>query len=119
MERSHIQDREVWKRETAQKVKDAKAQMMQLTDNQLELTTKRTIMENEQMASELGYQCRQTEKMLHKNEILLDENAQIKIQMELAKQTQDELAQRNLTYQRALQKLVRHSSTYGKRGCVA
>jgi hypothetical protein len=43
------------------------AQMMKLTDNQLEMTTKRTIMENEQMSVELSYQSRQTEKLLNKN----------------------------------------------------
>ncbi len=41
--------------------------MMKLTDNQLEMTTKRTIMENEQMSVELSYQSRQTEKLLNKN----------------------------------------------------
>eukprot|EP00967_Tisochrysis_lutea_P078255 scaffold106497_cov15-Tisochrysis_lutea.AAC.1 len=36
-------------------------------DNQLEMTTKRTIMENEQMSVELSYQSRQTEKLMSKN----------------------------------------------------
>jgi len=38
-------------------------------DNQLEMTTKRTIMENEQMSVELSYQSRQTEKLLSKNTV--------------------------------------------------
>ncbi len=44
------------------------SQMMKLTDNQLEMTTKRTILENEQMSVELSYQSRQTEKLLNKNQ---------------------------------------------------
>ena len=48
--------------------------MMKLTDNQLEMTTKRTIMENEQMSIELSYQSRQTEKLLTRNNILIEEN---------------------------------------------
>jgi hypothetical protein len=52
--------------------------MMKLTDNQLETTTKRTIMENEQMSSELSYQSRQTEVLLQKNLKLQEENAQYK-----------------------------------------
>ena len=44
------------------------------TDNQLEMTTKRTIMENEQMSVELAYQSRQTEKLLKKNNVLIEEN---------------------------------------------
>lgn len=43
-------------------------------DNQLEMTTKRTIMENEQMSIELAYQSRQTEKLLSKNNVLIEEN---------------------------------------------
>lgn len=31
MDRSHIQDREKWKRETMQKIKETKIQMMKLT----------------------------------------------------------------------------------------
>lgn len=38
-------------------------------DNQLEMTTKRTIMENEQMSVELSYQSRQTEKLMSKNTV--------------------------------------------------
>ena len=81
-------------------------QMIQLTDNQLESTTKRTILENEQMATELGYQSRQTEKMLHRHDRVLEENAEMKMEIQLAREAQDEMARRNLTYQHALQKLV-------------
>lgn len=38
------------------------------------MTTKRTIMENEQMSIELSYQSRQTEKLLAKNNVLVQEN---------------------------------------------
>ncbi len=55
----------------ATKIKETKLQMMKLTDNQLEMTTKRTIMENEQMSIELSYQSRQTEKLLTKNSKLV------------------------------------------------
>jgi hypothetical protein len=55
-DRQHIQDRERWKRDLAARIRETKQQMMKLTDNQLEITTKRTIMENEQMSNELAYQ---------------------------------------------------------------
>lgn len=42
---------------------------MRCADNQLEMTTKRTIMENEQMSIELSYQSRQTEKLMGKNTV--------------------------------------------------
>jgi hypothetical protein len=62
----------------AQKIKETKQTMEKLTDNQLETTTKRTIMENEQMASELAYQSRQTENLLAKNKKLLEDNLHYK-----------------------------------------
>eukprot|EP00798_Chlamydomonas_sp_ICE-L_P009811 gene9811-7699_t len=104
-DRQHIQDREKWKRDTATKIKETKIQMMKLTDNQLEMTTKRTIMENEQMSIELGYQSRQTEKLLGRNSGLVDENRDLRRQLELSKQTEEELAKRNNVYQKTIKSL--------------
>ncbi|KAG2488088.1 hypothetical protein HYH03_013391 [Edaphochlamys debaryana] len=106
IDRQHIQDRERWKREMAQKIKETKLQMMKLTDNQLEMTTKRTIMENEQMSIELSYQSRQTEKLLNKNSKLMEENAELRRQLELSKQTEEELARRNNLYQKTIKTLL-------------
>lgn len=59
---------------------------MKLTDEQLEATTKKTIAENEQMASELTFQNRDTERLLHKNSLLVEENRLAKRELELRKQ---------------------------------
>eukprot|EP00983_Pelagomonas_calceolata_P065334 1148544-Pelagomonas_calceolata.AAC.5 len=128
-------------------------------DNQLEMTTKRTIMENEQMSVELSYQSRQTEKLMSKNtarllglfgealpsllvrgsclharsqtceqcnpqqsmrmknrlpcyskikhsDVLVDENGDLRRQLGLSKQTEEELARRNNVYQRTIKSLV-------------
>ncbi len=75
-------------------------------DNQLEMTTKRTIMENEQMSIELHYQSRQTEKLMNKNMVLLEENQDLRQQLALSKQTQEELARRNNVYQKTIKSLV-------------
>jgi len=106
VDRQHIQDREKWKRETAAKIKETKIKMMKLTDNQLEMTTKRTIMENEQMSVELSYQSRQTEKLMSKNTVLVDENGDLRRQLGLSKQTEEELARRNNVYQRTIKSLL-------------
>lgn len=106
MERQHIQDKEKWKREMAQKIRETKTHMMKLTDNQLEITTKRTIMENEQMSSELAYQSRQTEKLLQKHQKIMNENLSLRRQIELAIQTEEELAKRNFVYQKTIGTLV-------------
>lgn len=106
LERKHVQDKDRWKKEMAQKIKETKAQMMKLTDNQLEVTTKRTIMENEQMSSELAYQSRQTERLLEKNRELLGEAQDLRRQVDLYKQTETELAKRNHVYQKTIKTLL-------------
>eukprot|EP00201_Polytomella_parva_P013664 CAMPEP_0175066590 /NCGR_PEP_ID=MMETSP0052_2-20121109/16597_1 /TAXON_ID=51329 ORGANISM="Polytomella parva, Strain SAG 63-3" /NCGR_SAMPLE_ID=MMETSP0052_2 /ASSEMBLY_ACC=CAM_ASM_000194 /LENGTH=412 /DNA_ID=CAMNT_0016333317 /DNA_START=52 /DNA_END=1287 /DNA_ORIENTATION=- len=114
LDRQHIQDREKWKREKAQKVKETKIAMMKLTDNQLEVTTKRTIMENEQMSVELSYQSRQTEKLLSKNAKLLQENGDLRRQLELSSQTEEELAKRNNLYQKTIKTLLAKLKDHGQ-----
>eukprot|EP00238_Polyblepharides_amylifera_P010930 CAMPEP_0196590072 /NCGR_PEP_ID=MMETSP1081-20130531/65461_1 /TAXON_ID=36882 /ORGANISM="Pyramimonas amylifera, Strain CCMP720" /LENGTH=518 /DNA_ID=CAMNT_0041913055 /DNA_START=52 /DNA_END=1605 /DNA_ORIENTATION=+ len=106
LERKAVQEKDRLKKEMALKIKETKANMMKLTDNQLETTTKRTIMENEQMSSELAYQSRQTEKLLHKNVSLVDETATLKRSLELSKQTEGELAKRNHVYQKTIKTLL-------------
>ncbi|MEW5319047.1 MAG: hypothetical protein WDW38_010223 [Sanguina aurantia] len=106
LDRQHMQDREKWKRELAAKIRETKLQMMKLTDNQLETTTKRTIVENEQMSIELSYQSRQTEKLLGKNSMLVEENHNLRRQLGLSKQTEEELARRNNVYQKTIKSLL-------------
>ena len=59
LERQHVQDKDAWKKNTAQQLKDTRDRMQKLSENQLETLTKRTILENEAMAAELKYQSRQ------------------------------------------------------------
>ena len=43
-------------KEMLYKLRETKANLLKMTDNQLDTTTKRTIAENEQMSSELAWQ---------------------------------------------------------------
>lgn len=49
-----------------------------MTEDQLHMTTKRTILENEQMSSELQYQSKQTEQLLQRNTDLTEQNNTMK-----------------------------------------
>lgn len=106
LERKHVQEKDRLTKEMAQKIRETKANMMKLTDNQLETTTKRTILENEQMASELAYQSRQTEKLMKQNQHMLAEHAAMRRSAELSKQTETELAKRNHVYQKTIRNLL-------------
>lgn len=106
MERSHILEREQWKKDMEESIEQTKIQMIQLTEDQLDATTKKTMAANEQMSNELSYQSREMEKLLHRNEILRESNARMKTQIEASKQIQYKLSERNLTYQKTIQAIV-------------
>ena len=50
LERKHASDRELWRRDTAEAVRQAREEMAAATDQRLDATTKQTILENEAMA---------------------------------------------------------------------
>mgnify|MGYP004102230907 CR=1 FL=1 len=56
------QEKDRLKKEMLLKLRETKANLLKMTDNQLDTTTKRTIAENEQMSSELAWQSKETEK---------------------------------------------------------
>ena len=48
LERKHVQEKDRLKKEMLYKLRETKANLLKMTDNQLDTTTKRTIAENEQ-----------------------------------------------------------------------
>ena len=106
LERKHVKELDRLKKENAVRIKETKQAMLKLTNNQLATTTKRTILENEQMASELSYQSRQTEKLLQRNQELIDDNAALQREMNLSRQTEEELAKRSTVYQKTVKSLI-------------
>ena len=50
------------------KIKETKANLMALNDEQLQTTTRLTILQNHQLTTELEYQSKQTEQLLYKNQ---------------------------------------------------
>ena len=59
-----MQEKDRLKKEMLYKLRETKANLLKMTDNQLDTTTKRTIAENEQMSSELAWQSKETEKLI-------------------------------------------------------
>ena len=100
LERQAVQEKDRLKKEMMVRIKETKATMMTLTQNQLDTTTKRTIIENEQMSSELAYQCRQTEKIMSRNLALVAEVAELRRANELLSAQDEEVAKRSTLYQK-------------------
>jgi hypothetical protein len=99
--------RDQWKKTMHRRIQETKQFMMNMTDNQLEMTTKRTIMENEQMSAEVAYQSRQTSALVGQNQVLDARVAELKRALALSRDTQEELAKRNTVYQSTIKQLVR------------
>merc|ERR1711972_951588 len=64
-------------------------------------------MENEQMNTELHFQSRETEKLIDRNQSLLDENAQLRRNLLIHKDLENELARRTHVYQKLIKNMDR------------
>merc|ERR1740138_412513 len=106
LERKHVQEKDRLKKEMLLKLRETKANLLKMTDNQLDTTTKRTIAENEQMSSELAWQSKETEKLIRKNDKLMTENASLKRELSLHKKTQEEIARKVNVYQNTIKTLL-------------
>jgi len=106
LERKHVQEKDRLKKEMLFKLRETKANLLKMTDNQLDTTTKRTIAENEQMSSELAWQSKETEKLIRKNDKLKSDNASLQRELSLHKQTQEEFARKVNVYQKTIKTLL-------------
>eukprot|EP00002_Diphylleia_rotans_P037200 TRINITY_DN828_c0_g1_i11.p1 TRINITY_DN828_c0_g1~~TRINITY_DN828_c0_g1_i11.p1 ORF type:complete len:408 (+),score=99.80 TRINITY_DN828_c0_g1_i11:812-2035(+) len=106
LERKIVQEKDRLKKEMLNKIKEAKANLLKMTDSQLASTTKRTILENEQMTNELAYQSKRTTELVQKNEALKKENQTLRRNMDLMTQEQEEVAKRNNSSQKVIKMLL-------------
>ncbi|CAE6970790.1 cry [Symbiodinium sp. CCMP2592] len=104
-DRKKAVDMDILRQDMVQKVQDANEMLKAKTKEQLDSTTKRTIMENEQMFTELHFQSKETEKLMERNQSLLEENAQLRRNLLIHKDLENELARRTHLYQRLLKKM--------------
>eukprot|EP01083_Nonionella_stella_P113017 332996_1 len=105
LDRRNISEKERLKKEMLRKIKETKLSLLAMTEDQLHTTTKRTIMENEQMTIELQYQSKETEKLLSENQKLKDENAAMRRQIEIHEDTETMLGTRTHFFQKLIRKL--------------
>ena len=108
LERRNITEKDRLRSEMLRKIRETKLHLLAMTEDQLHATTKRTIMENEQMTGELQYQSRQTERILTEHNKLIKENKDLKRRMELHTQAQGMLGERARGFQNKIKKLSRN-----------
>ena len=96
---------DVLKKDMINKIKETRDNLRMRTKDQLDATTKRTIMENEQMSTELNFQSKETERLLAKNVELAATNKQMLRDLNIHRELEDELARRTHVYQKIIKKL--------------
>lgn len=105
MDRKKAIEIDLLKKDMQQKIKETRDNLRLKTKDQLDTTTKRTIMENEQMTTELAFQSREMEKLVQKNNSLLEENENLRRNVRIHKELEQELAKRTHLYQKTIKRL--------------
>jgi len=105
LERRNVVAKETLKNEMLQKIKETKMMLLAMTEDQLHTTTKRTIMENDQMTSELMIQSKETERLLKINNKLVRENKSLQRQVDLNDEARAMLIRRSQKLQDVINKL--------------
>ena len=105
LERRNVAEKNRLKKEMLRKVKETKLSLLAMTEDQLHTTTKRTIVENDQMTTELHYQSKVVEKLVRQNDVLVEENKRLKSQIELHEDAERILASRTHFFQKLIFKL--------------
>lgn len=93
-ERDKIRSIESLKEDMKKKINETKANLKALNDEQLQTTTRLTILQNHQLTTELEYQSKQTEKLLNKNNKMQDQISSLKRDIDLHKEIESELAKK-------------------------
>jgi hypothetical protein len=106
LERRNVLEKDRLKNEMLRKIRETKLSLLSMTEDQLHTTTKRTIMENEQMNTELDYQSARTVSLLKVADGLEASNKTLKRQLELDDDERRLLMQRGRTRQRQIGKLT-------------
>ena len=87
------------------KIKETKANLLALNDEQLQTTTRLTILQNHQLTTELEYQSKQTEQLLYKNSKMKTQIDTMKRDIQIHKEVEKELAKRSHFCQKVIKRL--------------
>jgi len=104
-DRRKAMDIDLLKKDMQRTVSETNEMLKARIKDKLDQTTKRTIMENDQMATEIRFQNKQTEQLLNSNNRLLEENAQLKRNLSIHKDLENELARKTHLYQKLIKKM--------------
>lgn len=102
-ENKYVIEKASLKRDMQDKIKATKFCLLDMTEDQLHTTTKRTIMENEQINIELQYQSMETEKVMRKVDTLAATQREIRFAYDLEVQSKEMILARMEEFQKEVQ----------------
>ncbi len=105
LERRNVREKERLKKEMLIKIKETKQNLLSRTEEQLDATTKRTIMENEHIVTELHYQSKESDRVSKSNDAMRKEITRLKRDCELASSKAAEVTKRMRKYERLAKSL--------------
>ena len=105
LERRNILEKEKMKNNMLLKIRDTKLTLLAQTEDQLSTITKRTMLENQQVITELMYQSKETEKMNRQYSDMSRREEQYSRESQLWKQERKQLNDRLLLYSKMVKQL--------------
>ena len=95
-----------------QSIKKTKANLLALNDEQLQTTTRLTILQNHQLTTELEHQSKQTELLIIKNNKMKAQIETYQRECEIHKEVEKELAKRSHFCQKVIKRLKQDLSDF-------
>lgn len=111
LERKKALEMDLFKKDVKANIKETQQQLKTEIQDQLDNTTKKTIMDNEQLNTELILHSKATEFEVTKNKKLEEEVRSLKMSLAIQKELETELARRTHSYQKIIKKLQQKQST--------
>ena len=102
LERRNILEKEKMKNNMLVKIRDTKLTLLAQTEDQLSMITKRTMLENQQIITELMYQSKETEKMSSKYNDMARREERYCQEAELWQQEKTSMSEKLLLYSRMI-----------------
>jgi hypothetical protein len=105
-DREKAQATDKLKKDMLDRIHETKQSLLALKREQIETTSRLTVLQNHQLTTELEYQSKQTEKLLAKNQELSNKVTNLQRDVEIHKQVEQELVKRSHFGQKLVKSLT-------------
>ncbi|XP_053329342.1 cilia- and flagella-associated protein 157 isoform X1 [Spea bombifrons] len=105
LEKKGVLDKDRLKKEMVQRVNTVAAEFRRVSNNQMAETTKRAIRENVSISSQLAKMSDKSMELIHENDCLKERVGELRKELEVLEESEQELVKTNLSNQKVIQML--------------